>query len=289
MSTMAQDHVTIDPTVHASTIIRRFRRSIAGMTGLTIAGLWVLIAIFTSWITPYDPLATDPVNILQGPSAHHWFGTDNFGRDVLSRLLAGSRDILVIAPLATIIGLVVGTVLGLTMAYFHGFVDTIVGRLLEAILALPTIVVALVALAALGTSKIVLIFVIGFVFTPFIARTVRSGGLLESRLEYIDAARARGENAAFIMFREMLPNVVPLVVVEGTVRLGYAIFAVATLSFIGFGIQPPSPDWGLTMSENYGLLNGGYWWPTVFPAVAIASLVISVNLVSDGLKESNEL
>ena len=149
-------------------------------------------------------------------------------------------------------------------------------------------VVALVALAALGPSKVTLILVIGFVFSPYVARTVRTAVLAERELEYVEAARLRGENSLYIMVVEILPNVFPLVVVEATVRLGYAIFAVATLSFIGFGIQPPSPDWGLSIFEGYGLLTAGYWWPTLFPALAIASLVISVNFLADGIAESNE-
>jgi peptide/nickel transport system permease protein len=129
------------------------------------------------------------------------------------------------------------------------------------------------------------ILVIGFLFMPHVARTVRSGVVTERRLEYVEAARLRGERSLYIMFAEILPNVVPLVLVEATVRLGYAIFTVATLSFVGVGIQPPSPDWGLSIFENYNLINGGFWWPTLFPALAIASLVVSVNLFSDGIAQ----
>ncbi|HEY3144735.1 MAG TPA: ABC transporter permease, partial [Dongiaceae bacterium] len=173
--------------------------------------------------------------------------------------------------------------IGLVTGYFRGLIDDIVSRLVEAVLALPLVIVALLALVALGSSNITVVVVIGMVFSPIIARTVRSAVLLERELDYVSAARLRGENAFYIMFVEILPNVIPPILVEATVRLGYAIFTVATLSFLGFGIQPPSPDWGLAISESYGLINGGYWWTVLFDALAIASLVVAVNLVADAI------
>ncbi|RYE48142.1 MAG: ABC transporter permease, partial [Hyphomicrobiales bacterium] len=206
--------------------------------------------------------------------------------DVFSRVIVGAREIFLVAPVATIVGVTIGTLLGLATGYFRGPFDVLVGRLMDAVISLPTVVVALVALAALGPSKVTIVMVVAFVFTPYVTRTVRTAVLHERELEYIEAARIRGENAVYIMTVEILPNVSSLVVVEATVRLGYAIFAVTTLSFIGFGIQPPSPDWGLAIFENYGFLTGGLWWPTLFPALAIASLVVSVNLLADGIAES---
>jgi peptide/nickel transport system permease protein len=149
--------------------------------------------------------------------------------------------------------------------------------------ALPLVIIALLALVAVGSSNTTVIIVIGTVFAPIIARTVRSAVLSERELDYVAAARLRGENALYIMFAEILPNVMAPILVEFTVRLGYAIFAVATLSFIGFGIQPPSPDWGLAIAEQYGLINGGYWWTVLFDALAIASLVVGVNLFADAI------
>jgi peptide/nickel transport system permease protein len=198
-------------------------------------------------------------------------------------VIVGARDILTIAPLATILGTILGTAIGLVTGYFRGLIDDVVSRLVEAILALPLVIVALLALVALGSSKVTVVVVIGMVFSPIIARTVRSAVLLERELDYVSAARLRGENAFYIMFVEILPNVIPPILVEATVRLGYAIFTVATLSFLGFGIQPPSPDWGLAISESYGLINGGYWWTVLFDALAIASLVVAVNLVADAI------
>jgi peptide/nickel transport system permease protein len=176
---------------------------------------------------------------------------------MFSRVIVGARDILTVAPLATLIGVAGGAMLGLVTGYFGGLVDNIVGRLIDAVLALPLLIVA---------------------------RTVRSAVLAERELDYVAAARLRGESALHVMCVEILPNILGPIFVELTVRLGYAIFTVATLSFLGVGLQPPSPDWGLAISENYGLIGGGFWWTVLFDALAIMSLVVAVNLVADGLQ-----
>ena len=195
---------------------------------------------------------------------------------------------MIVAPLATLLGTGCGTVLGLCMGYFRGLFDDVASRLIEAVQALPLVIVALLALAAVGTSTATVVLVIGFVFTPLIARTVRAAVLVEVDMDYVAAARLRGDGAAAVLFVEILPNVLPIALVEMTVRLGYAIFFVASLSFIGFGIQPPSADWGLAIAENYSLI-GSYWWTILFDAAATASLVIGVNLVTDGLQQVFEL
>ncbi|MBN9254409.1 MULTISPECIES: ABC transporter permease [unclassified Mesorhizobium] len=259
-------------------------RSGTFLTGFAIVLFWVICALFGEHFTPYDPLADDIINALSPPSAEHWFGTDQIGRDVFSRVIVGSRDILTVAPLATLLATVAGTALGLFTGYFRGIADDIVSRVLEAFMAIPVVIVALLAIVALGTSKATVIVVIGLSFAPIIARTVRSAVLAERELDYVAAAQLRHESAFHTMFVEILPNVIPPILVETTVRLGYAIFAVATLSFMGFGIQPPSPDWGLSISNNYGMIGGGFWWTVLFDALAIASLVIGVNLVTDGIQ-----
>ncbi len=260
---------------------RLLLRSPAFLCGMAILLFWVFCAtVGQSYV---DPLGDDILNALAPPSADHWFGTDQLGRDLFARVIAGARDILVVAPLATVLGVVLGTTLGLVMGFFPGPIDDIVSRVVEAVLALPLLIVALIALTALGTSNLTVIVAIGLSFTPLIARTVRAAVLTERNLDYVAAARLRGENALHIMFVEILPNVLPPIVVELTVRLGYAIFTVATLSFLGVGLQPPSSDWGLAISENYALIGGGYWWTVLFDALAIASLVIGVNLIADGV------
>jgi peptide/nickel transport system permease protein len=259
-------------------------RSPTFVVGMLILLFWVGCALIGHWVVPQDPYASDPLNSLTPPDATHWFGTDQLGRDVFARVIVGARDILTIAPLATLLGTLAGTAVGLIVGYFDGWVDNVIGRLIDAVLALPLVIVALLALAAVGASNVTVILVIGITFTPITARTVRAAVFAERNLDYVLAAQLRGENAFYIMFAEILPNVLQPIIVEATVRLGYAIFAVATLSFLGFGIQPPSADWGLALSECYTLMAGGAWWTVVFDAAAIASLVVGVNLVADGIQ-----
>jgi len=223
--------------------------------------------------------------LLPPGSPSHWFGTDQLGRDMLSRIIVGARDILFITPLATLLGTAAGTALGLAMGYFGGTFDLLAGRLVEAVLALPSVIIAFLFVVAVGASTPTLIVIIGFVFTPLIARTVRAAVLSERHLDYLSAARLLGENPARIMFGEILPNVLPAILVEFTVRLGYAVFTVATLSFLGFGVPPPTPDWGSDIAANYIVLPAGYWWETLFPALAIASLVVAVNLITDSIEQ----
>ncbi len=264
------------------------RRSKSFIAGAIIVGFWVLCAIFGELLVPKDPLASDPINDLLEPSADHWFGTDKLGRDVFARVIVGARDILIVAPLAVIIATVAGTALGLVTGYFRGWIDDTLSRLIEAVLSLPTIIMGILVAVAIGPSKTMLIITIGILFAPIISRTVRAAVLGERELEYVSAARLRNERTPYILFGEILPNVMGPIVVEFTVRLGYAIFVAAGLSFIGFGIQPPAPDWGLQVYEHYGLISGGFWWASLFPALAIATLVIGVNLLADGVTQAFE-
>jgi peptide/nickel transport system permease protein len=268
--------------------LRLLLRSATFVSGTIIVLFWVGCALFGARLVPYDPYSGDLLNTLAAPSADNWFGTDQLGRDVFSRVIVGARDILTIAPLATLLGTVLGTALGLSAGYFRGVIDDVLSRIIDAVNALPLIIIALLALVALGSSNTTVVIVIGVIFAPIIARTVRSAVLSERGLDYVGAARLRGEGAFYIMFVEILPNIVPPILVETTVRLGYAIFTVATLSFLGFGIQPPSADWGLAISDSYGLIDGGFWWTVMFDAFAIASLVVGVNLVADGVQGAFE-
>ncbi len=255
------------------------------VVGAGILLFWVVCAVFGHAIAPSNPLAQDLLFNNAPPSGAHWFGTDPLGRDMLSRVIVGAREILFITPLATILGTILGTALGLAMGYFGGVFDLIAGRIIEAVLALPFVIIAFLFLVAVGASTGTLIVIIGFVFTPLIARTVRAAVLAERHLDYLSSARLLGENPARIMFGEILPNVMPAILVEFTVRIGYAVFAVATLSFLGFGVQPPTPDWGSDIAANYSGLLAGYWWQTLFPALAIASLVTAVNLITDSIEQ----
>jgi peptide/nickel transport system permease protein len=268
--------------------LRLVLRSRTFLTGAVIVAFWILCALVGSAVVPDDPYADDILNKLQPPSSEHWFGTDRLGRDVFSRVIVGARDILVVAPLAALLGTVLGTALGLVTGYYRGLTDDVIMRVVDAFLAIPVVILGLLALTALGPSRLTVILVIGIVFTPIIARTVRAAVLSERELDYVEAARLRNERAPYILGGEILPNVLGPVLVEFTVRLGFAIFTIATLSFLGVGIQPPAPDWGLQISESYGFLSAGDWWPTFFPALAIATLVVGVNLVADGLTKAFE-
>ena len=215
-------------------------------------------------------------------------GTDSTGRDVLSRVIAGARDVLKIAPAAAVLGVFFGVILGLLQGYLGGWVDLIGSRIVEAFLSLPVVLVALLSITTLGRSNLVVVGVVAALFTPIVARTVRAAVLAERDLDYVTSAKLRGESKAFIMFREILPNVSGPIVVELTVRMGYAVFTVATLSFLGAGPPPPSPDWGAQVSDTYNNLIADFWWPTFFPAMAIASLVIAVSLIADSVQSVME-
>jgi len=281
-SPIASGPVSERSQARRETIRLLFKRK-AFIIGVVIIIGWVITAILGQRITPYDPFNDFATSHLP-PSPAHLFGTDRLGRDVLSRVMVGSRDVLIVAPFAALIGVGAGTLLGLIMGYYGGWVDNILSRLIEAFLALPVILVALMTLVVLGPSPVVVVFVVGILFTPIVARTVRSAVLSERELDYVTAAKLRGESGFFILSREVFPNVLAPIVVEMTVRFGYAIFTVATLSFLGVGLQPPSPDWGLSVSEEYSNMISGIWWPTLFPALAIASTVVAVNLIADSLQ-----
>ena len=279
--------------------IRLFFKSPSALIGMFIILVWLICAIFGAHITPHDPLNTDGLSHEPPFTDGYYLGTDQLGRDGLARIMGGARDGLLAAPLAAIIGVARGSLLGLLMGFYRGVLDDILGRIIEAFLVLPLTLVGLLALSAapddwsiipgVESSTQTVILVVGLLFTPIVARTVRAAVLSERENDYVQAAKLRGESGLYIMTREILPNVTSPIVVEFTVRIGYAIFAIATLSFLGVGIQEPTPDWGLMIAQEYRLVIGGYWWVTVFPAAAIASLVIAVNLIADRLQEVMEL
>ena len=285
MTSFAEPTARSEASVARRERVRLLLRSPSFLVGAAIILFWLACALLGDRITPFDPRFDQTPEISQAPSGEHWFGTDRLGRDVFSRVLAGSRDILLIAPLATLLATLVGTILGLVTGYFKGIADDTISRIIDAVLAIPLVVLAVTVVAALGSrSTWTMIVVIAAVFSPIIARTVRAAVLGEAGLEYVEAARLRGERPHYVMFAEVLPNVMPPILVEATIRLGYAIFAVATLTFIGFGLQPPSPDWAVQIADNYAYL-AFEWWTVLFPALAIASLVVAVNLVSDSVQQ----
>ncbi|MDQ2744632.1 MAG: ABC transporter permease [Chloroflexota bacterium] len=263
---------------------RGLLRSKIFMVGAVILLFWVIDAVFWQLYVPWDPQAIDPLHTLTGPSSSHWFGSDDLGRDVFSRVLAGASSVLTVSVTATILGLFGGISLGLLAGYYRGIVDDVLMRLVDALLSFPGIIIAILVLTVFGSTDQNVVLVIGIIFAPIVARTVRAAVLVEREREYVSAAKLLGARGPFIMVREVLPNIMGPIVVEATVRLGYAIFTVATLSFLGFGIQQPSPDWGLTIALGRNFLQIAPWI-VLFPALALASLVIAINFVADGLKE----
>jgi len=262
-------------------LVRALLRSPTFMVGLIIVLIWVFMGLFSTYFTQ-SPTDVDAAAVLQAPGAAHWFGTDDLGRDVFARTMAGARTVLVIAPLATLIALLWGGIIGLVAGFYRGVTDEVIMRLVDVLLALPIIITSILILSLLGKSLGIVIVVIGALFTPVVSRTIRSAVIGEREREYVMAARLRGERSAFVMAREILPNITQPIIVEGTIRLGYAVFTAATLSFLGFGLQPPSPDWGLTIATERVFLQIAPW-TVLFPALALASLVVGVNLIADGL------
>ena len=262
-------------------LVRALLRSPTFMIGLVILLFWVFMAAFSTSITQ-SFTAQDAMNSLQGPSAAHWFGTDDLGRDVFARTMAGARTVLIIAPLATVLALLWGSMIGLVTGFYRGLTDDIVMRGIDVLLALPIIITSILILSLFGKGTAIIILTIGVLFTPVVSRTVRAAVIGEREREYVLAARLRGERSVFVMAREILPNITQPIIVEGTIRLGYAVFTAATLAFLGFGLAPPSPDWGLTIATQRVFLQIAPW-TVMFPAIALASLVVAINLITDGL------
>jgi peptide/nickel transport system permease protein len=262
---------------------RLLRRRPGFIVGSIVLLFWVVCAVGGERVSPHGALETG-FPAAQAPSRSYPFGTDQLGRDVLSRVMAGARDVLIVSPLAAVLSVVLGTLLGLIGGYIRGIADEIVSRIMEAVLAIPVILMGLLVFSNFGTSKPVKILTIAFLFTPIVFRTVRSVTLAEAELDYVTSARLRGEGSLFIMTREIVPNITGPIIVELTVRVGYSIFTLATLVFVVGGGRPEEPEWGNMVSQTYGLIQGGTWWPAVFPALAIASLVIAVNLIADSVE-----
>lgn len=267
------------------TFLRTLLRRPAHAIGTILFALFVLAAIFGPYIAPYGSNQQIVADARQAPSAMHWFGVDHLGRDVFSRVLLGARDIFLLAGTGTLLAVAIGTSLGLLSGYRGGWFDEILMRFFDSLLALPALLLALLLLGTLGPSRQSVLLVIVVVYIPIVARVVRSVVLSVRTRTYIEAARVQGESSARILFREILPSVLPALAVEAALRFSYAIFLASSLGFLGVGVQPPSPDWGLMVNEARDTLSQTPW-ALYFPAAAISVVVISVNLMADGLKRA---
>lgn len=262
-------------------------QNVPAMVSLGVICLLALIAIVTEiapQILPYDPYAQDLSASFLPPSAEHWFGTDRIGRDVFARVLAGAEPALLVGPIGAALATALGSTLGLIAGYRRGWVDQLFMRGFDVFLTLPTLIFLLVIVGAFGGSAPTIIVAVGILFAPGIARIVRAAVLVEMGKQYVTSARVQGESAVRIVFRELLPNVWPQVLVQATLSVAGAIFISSSLSFLGLASAPPSPDWGLAVNENRTYLQAA-WWTLAFPTLAIASLVVSLNLIADNFRE----
>jgi peptide/nickel transport system ATP-binding protein len=259
-----------------------FRRP-ASAFGTSVVCLFVLLAIFAPWIAPYGPTEQIYADARQAPSMTHLFGTDHLGRDIFSRIVYGARSILGLTGLGALLAVAAGTAFGLLAGYLGGLFDEFLMRVFDSLLAIPALLLALVLLGTVGPSRASVLAVIAVVYTPIVARVVRSETLAIKTQGFVETARLQGERLPRILLREILPSVLPALSVEAALRFSYGIFLVASLGFLGVGVQPPSPDWGLMVKEAriYIRLTP---WALYFPAGAISLLVIGVNLAADGLK-----
>ena len=276
-------------------------RTNSGRIGFALVAFHLFLAIFGPSLAPYSPTDFDSEDLAirrTGPSMDHLLGTDEFGRDVLSRVVAGARSIIWISFIGTALGITLGTIVGMTSGYIGGKTDQIIMRGVDVFLAFPGLLLALLVIN-IGVQRIGIdlwpskeawlgIITIGVAFMPANSRVIRSAALAIKPLEFVQSARLRGESSFYIIFREVLPNIIPVVAVEASIRVSFALLLTAGLGFLGLGVQPPTPDWGLMVSENREFLSIAPW-AALAPAMAMASLVVGVNLLTDGVRQAAQL
>jgi peptide/nickel transport system permease protein len=254
------------------------------LVGLALLLPILLVAILGETVAPYDPTATHVADRFAGPGGEYLLGTDHLGRDLLSRIILGSRTSLLLGFGATALALVLGVPIGLTAGYAKGRVDEVLMRIMDIIMSVPTLLLGLLILVVLPSNILNVVMAIGVVYAPRIARVTRSATLSVSEEEYVMAAKARGESSPYILFREILPNVTGPIVVEGSVRVGYAIMIGTSLSFLGLGAGPPNPDWGFMISTARDYIYQTPWF-LIWPSIALLLTVMATNLIGDGLRD----
>ncbi|MEV0738876.1 ABC transporter permease [Streptomyces sp. NPDC050549] len=280
---------TVPPTtVRGARTVRAWRTLTSSRTaliGLAIVAVHVLIALLAPLLTSYDPIANDAGRALLGSSWSHWAGTDQYGRDVLARVLHGGRYALGVSIAATLLTVALGTVIGCAAALRGGWFDDVLGRVLDAILSIPAVLALLVVVTALGTGPAVIVLAVAVVYVPQVVRVVRGATLAVVPTDYVTAARSRGESTWSILRREILPNITDVVCVEFAMRASWVVLLISSLSFLGFGADPPTPDWGLMVAENRTAITV-VPMATIAPIIALATLVVGLNLAADGLSKA---
>ncbi len=257
------------------------------VTGLSF-GLFALLlvcAVIGPAIVPYDPLASDTAAGLQAPSGRHWFGTDQLGRDILSRVVAATRLDMGIAIFSVALVFAAGGLAGVAAGFFGGWTDRIVGRIADTIMAFPLFVLAMGIVAALGNSVTNIVIATAIINFPLYARIARAEASVRRNAGFVLAARLTGNTDARIVLTSILPNILPIMVVQMSLTMGYAILNAAGLSFIGLGVRPPTPEWGIMVAEGAGFIVSGEWWIALFPGLALMLAVFCFNLIGDGLRD----
>lgn len=288
MSAVLPTVVAAKPVLEAGPwrrVWRRLYRRRAALVGLVFVVLFVLMAVFAPWVAPFDPLATNWSAIRQAPSAAHWFGTDELGRDVLSRVIWGTRASLSAGVVSVTISLLLGVPIGLAAGYRGGLVDNLISRLTDAFLACPFLILAIALAAFLGPSLTNAMIAIGVSTTPVFVRLTRAQVLNVKMEDYIEAARAVGNSPLRIAWRHVMPNVLAPLIVQATLAIASAVIAEASLSFLGLGQQPPAPSWGSMLNTAKDYISNAPWMG-IWPGAAIFLLVLSFNLLGDGLRDA---
>lgn len=248
-------------------------------------GLLLICALFGPWLAPHDPLFTDAARALKPPSAQYWFGTDALGRDIFSRVLVATRLDLGIAFSAVILTFGIGGIAGIAAGYFGGWTDRVVGRISDTIMAFPLFVLAMGIVAALGNTVGNIVIATAIINMPLYARVARAEANIRRNAGFIEAARLSGNSEGRILFMHILPNILPILMVQCSLTMGYAILNAAGLSFIGLGIAPPTPEWGILVAEGAQYIISGEWWVALFPGLALMLAVFCFNLLGDGLRD----
>ncbi|WP_153732379.1 ABC transporter permease [Sporosarcina obsidiansis] len=264
---------------------RRFKKNRFAFVGFLFIALILVVAILAKWIVPFDPYYMDTNSTLTAPNSEHWFGTDQFGRDIFSRILYGTQISLKVGLIAVGFSLFFGTIIGIVAGYFGGKIDQILSRITDVLFSFPDILLALVIMAILGPSLTNLMIAIGIVYTPIFARIARGAVLNIRDSLYIEAARSMGVNSFQIMLRHILPNSLAPLIVQVTLSFAFAILAEAALSFLGLGVSPDTPSWGIMLSEAKDWMEIS-WWTAIFPGIAITLAVLSFNIMGDGLRDA---
>ena len=282
---LEQEEAVIKKRRQLKEIWRRFRRNKQAMVGMCMLLLMIFSAIFASVISPYDPLQQDIINRLQPPSAAHFFGTDELGRDIFSRILYGSRISLTVGLIAVSISSVVGCALGAIAGYYGGVLDNVIMRCTDVLMAIPSILLNISIVAALGTGLQNVMIAIGISSVPAYCRIMRASLLSLKDQEFVDASRAAGASDPYIILNHILPNSLAPLIVQATLKIGGAILSCASMSFIGLGIVPPTPEWGAMLSTGRDFLRDAPHL-TAFPGMAIMFAVFAMNLMGDGLRDA---